>query len=75
MKVMRIFLRFALVATTSTAIFLPICGAPAAPAQAPTAINDLNGTWVNADPNTSGFIRIVIDGTTIHPYGNCTPRP
>ncbi|HKN20660.1 MAG TPA: hypothetical protein VJX73_04545 [Terracidiphilus sp.] len=73
MKVMGIFLRFAFVATTSMATFLPVCGAPAAPAQAPAAINDLNGTWVNADPNSSGFARIVIDGTTMHPYAPCHP--
>jgi hypothetical protein len=72
---MGIFLRFAFVATTSMAILLTVCGAPAAPAQAPAAINDLNGTWVNADAHTSGFIRILIDGTTVHPYGNCTSRP
>jgi hypothetical protein len=75
MKVMGIFLRFALVVTTSMVILLPVCGTPAALAQAPAAINDLNGTWVNADPNTSGFVRIVFDGTTVHPNGNCTPRP
>lgn len=73
MKVMRIFLPFAFVATTSMAILLPVCGAPAAPAQSPAAINDLNGTWVNADPNTIGFARIVIDGTTVHPYAACHP--
>ncbi len=75
MKVMGIFLRFAFVATTSIAILLPVCGAPAAPAQAPAAINDLNGTWVNADPNSSGFSRVVIDGTTVHPYAPCRSRP
>ncbi len=74
MKVMGIFLRFALVATTSIAILLPVCGAVAR-AQAPAAINDLNGTWVNADPNSSGFARIVIDGTTIHPYAPCRSKP
>lgn len=75
MKVMGIFLRFTLLAAALIAIFLTICGAPAAAAQTPVATNDLNGTWVNAGPNTNGFARIVIDGTTIHPYGACQPRP
>lgn len=75
MKVMGIFLRFALVTTICMAILSPVCGAPAAAAQAPTEFNDLNGTWVNVDPNTGGFIRIVIDGNAVHPYGNCTPKP
>ncbi len=75
MKVMGIFLRFAFVATTSMAILLPVCGAPAAPAQAPTAINDLNGTWVNVDANTRGLVQIEIHGNKIHPYGACHPDP
>jgi len=74
MKVMRFILRCALVATASISIFL-LVRAAAARAQAPAAINDLNGTWVNVDPHTSGFIRLVINGTTIHPYANCQPRP
>jgi hypothetical protein len=72
---MEIFLRFALVATTSMAIFLPVCGAPAAPAQTPAATNDMNGTWVNVDPATRGLVRIEINGNKIHPYGACHPDP
>jgi hypothetical protein len=75
MKVMGIFLRFARVATTSTAIFLPVCGAPAAPAQAPAATNDLNGTWFNVDANTRGLVQIEIHDNKIHPYGACHPDP
>jgi len=75
MNVMRIFLHRALVATTSLFIFLPVCAALAAPSQAPTPINDLNGTWVNVDPHASEFSRLVIEGTTIHPYAACQPRP
>lgn len=75
MKVMRIILRFAFVATTSMAILLPVCGTPAAPAQAPTATNDMNGTWFNVDANTRGLVQIEIHDNKIHPYGACLPNP
>jgi len=75
MKVIGIFLRFAFVATTSMAILLPVCGAPAASAQAPAVSNDMNGTWINVDPATRNLVRIEIKGNKIHPYGACHPDP
>lgn len=75
MKVFGIFLRLALIATTSAAIILPVCGAPAAPAQAPAVIGSMNGTWVNVDPKTRGLVRIEIRDKKIHPYGACHPDP
>ncbi|MDR3798899.1 MAG: hypothetical protein P4K93_12130 [Terracidiphilus sp.] len=75
MKVMRIFLRFAFVATTSITILLPVCGAPAARAQAPAATNDLNGTWFNVDTKKPGLVQIEIHDNKIHPYGACQPNP
>lgn len=75
MKVMEIFLRIALVATTSIAILLPVCGAPAAPAQAPAVANDMNGTWFNVDARTRGLVQIEIHGNKVHPYGACHPDP
>ena len=35
----------------------------------------LNGTWVNVNPGTRGLVRIVIDGSNIHPFGACHPNP
>jgi hypothetical protein len=29
------------------------------------------GNWKNVDPNTRGLLRIVVDRTSIHPYGSC----
>ena len=75
MKFFGIFLRLALIATTSAAIILPVCGAPATPAQAPAVANKLDGTWVNVDPKTRGLVRIVIDQKKVHPYGACHPDP
>jgi hypothetical protein len=72
---MRIILRFALVTTTPLAIFLPVCGAPAAPAQAPVVTNNLNGTWFNVDARTRGLVQIEIHDKRIHPYGACHPDP
>jgi len=36
-------------------------------------IRNLNGNWVNDDPDRGGFSRVVIDGRTIHPYAVCQP--
>jgi hypothetical protein len=55
------------------AILLPVCGAPAAPAQA--ASNDMNGTWFNVDTHTRGLVQIEIRDNKIHPYGACHPDP
>lgn len=73
MKAMRFFLRFTLVAAALIAILLPVCGAPVAQAQTPVVTDNLNGNWANADPNTIGFTRVVIYGTTVHPYAACHP--
>jgi hypothetical protein len=75
MKVMGIILRFALVTTMPVTIFLPFCGGPAAPAQAPVVTNDLNGTWFNVDAKTRGLVQIEIHDNKIHPYGACHPDP
>lgn len=75
MKVIAAILRFTLVTTTPIAIFLPVCGAPAAPAQSPVVTNDLNGTWFNVDAKTRGLVQIEIHDKKIHPYGACHPDP
>lgn len=75
MKVMGIILRFALVATTPMAIFLPVYGASAAPAQAPVVTNNLIGTWFNVNARTRGLVQIEIHDKRIHPFGACHPDP
>ncbi len=36
---------------------------------------DPSGTWFNLDPNTGQTHHIVINGLTIHGFGQCTPDP
>jgi hypothetical protein len=33
----------------------------------------LNGDWKSVDPSTRGLVRLVVDGTAVHPYGSCHP--
>ena len=54
----------------AVALILVATQADAGPADA------LNGTWVNADSESNGVIRMVISGgNTIHLYGKCSPNP
>jgi hypothetical protein len=61
-----------LLTSLSIAVPLLFLGCPGSAAQDRPA-RDLNGTWVSADPDRGAFVRIVIDGTTVHPYGACRP--
>ncbi len=75
MKVPGIVLRLALLRSTSAVLLLTVCGAPAAPAQAPAVTVSLDGTWVNVDAKTRGLVQIDIHDKKIHPYGRCHPNP
>ena len=33
----------------------------------------LNGDWKNVDSHSRGLVRIVVEGTKVHPYGSCQP--
>lgn len=72
MKAIGISHRLVLIATIFAAALLPICNRSILHAQLPGP-HRLNGTWVNADPNTSGFAKLVIDDRTVHPFGACHP--
>ena len=57
-----------------------MCGAAVSsgqqtPMDAATAMatGGLNGNWKNVDARTRGLVRIVVDGTKVHPYGACSP--
>jgi hypothetical protein len=34
---------------------------------------DMNGSWTNMDSKARGLVRVVITGTSVHPYGACHP--
>ena len=54
----------------AAALILVATHAEAGPADA------MNGTWVNADSESNGVIRMVIaDGNTIRLFGKCSPNP
>jgi hypothetical protein len=42
-------------------------------AAADLAGKSLNGDWKNVNAATRGLVRIVVDGTAVHPYGSCHP--
>lgn len=42
-------------------------------AAAALAGQTLNGDWKNVDSHSRGLVRIVVEGTKVHPYGACQP--
>jgi hypothetical protein len=68
---------YALRFVTSLLIFLAVSGATLDAQRKPLdrtatrASASLLGNWKNVDPTTRNWLRIVVDRTSIHPYGSC----
>ena len=70
-----VVLRAALASAATAALALGcFSAAPARAQQSPQAgAGNLDGDWLNVDPNTRGIVEIVIAGRKVHPFGACHP--